>query len=68
MTGGLYFQAADLNSLVDVYRQIDRMEKSRFEEKRYRVFDELYAWFAIPGGLALLAGFIATQTRWARLP
>lgn len=68
LTGGLYFQAADLNSMFDVYRQIDKMEKSRFEQKRYRVFDELFFCFAIPAGLLLLAGWIGGQTIWSRLP
>jgi len=67
-TGGLYFQAADLNSMMDVYRQIDKMEKSRFEQKKYRVFDELYLWFLVPAGLLLLAAWIGKHTLWSRLP
>jgi len=67
-TGGLYFQAANLESMVDVYRQIDRMEKSRFEQKRYRLFDELYSWFALPAGLLALLGWMGSHTRWGRLP
>ena len=67
-TGGLYFQAADLNSMFDVYRQIDKMEKSRFEQKRYRVFDELYLWFALPAGLVMLAAWVGGHTIWSRLP
>jgi hypothetical protein len=54
--------------MVDVYRQIDRMEKSRFEQKRYRLFDELYAWFALPAGLLTLLGWMGSHTRWGRLP
>lgn len=68
ITGGLYFQAADLNSMFDVYRQIDKMEKSRFEQKKYRVFDELFFWFAIPAGLVVLGGWLGGHTIWSRLP
>ncbi len=68
ITGGLYFQAADLNSMFDVYRQIDKMEKSRFEQKKYRVFDELFFWLAIPAGLLVLGGWIGGHTIWSRLP
>jgi Ca-activated chloride channel family protein len=67
-TGGLYFQAADLNSMFDVYRQIDKMEKSRFEQKKYRVYDELFFWFAIPAGLVALGAWMGGQTIWSRLP
>jgi len=68
ITGGLYFQAADLNSMFDVYRKIDKMEKSRFEQKKYRVFDELYLWFVIPAALVLLVSWIGGYTLWSRLP
>jgi len=67
-TGGLYFQAADLNSMFDVYRQIDKMEKSRFEQKRYRVFNELYLWFLIPAAVFILINWIGGHTLWSRLP
>lgn len=67
-TGGLYFQAADLNSVMDVYRQIDKMEKSRFDQKKYRVYDELYLWFILPAGLLILAVWIGKNTLWSRLP
>lgn len=67
-TGGLYFQAADLNSMMDVYRQIDKMEKSRFEQKKYRVFDELYLWFVVPAALLILIVWIGRHTLWSRLP
>jgi len=34
-TGGKYFRATDTDSLAKVYREIDQLEKSKTEEKRY---------------------------------
>jgi len=67
-TGGLYFQAADMNSMFDVYRQIDKMEKTKFEQKRYRVYDELYLWLLVPALLLMLAVWLGGNTIWSRLP
>jgi Ca-activated chloride channel family protein len=67
-TGGLYFQAADMNSMFDVYRQIDKMEKTKFEQKRYRVYDELYLWLIAPALLLILAAWLGGNTIWSRLP
>lgn len=67
-TGGQYFQAADINSMFDVYRQIDKMEKTKFEQKRYRVYDELYLWVLIPGLILILVAWIGGNTIWSRLP
>lgn len=67
-TGGLYFQAATLESVLDVYRQIDKMEKSKFEQRHYRVYEELYPWFTLGALLLLLFLWIGENTLWLRLP
>ncbi len=67
-TGGLFFQAANLEGMNDVYRQIDKMEKSRFEQRKYRVYDELYPWLILPVMLILLVTFIGNHTIWQRIP
>lgn len=40
MTGGRYFRATDTDSLVEIYGQIDKLEKTRTEEKRYMQYKE----------------------------
>jgi len=41
MTGGRYFRATDAASLADVYAAIDRLERSKIDEQRYYLYDEL---------------------------
>lgn len=67
-TGGLYFQAASLESMLGVYRQIDRMEKSKFEQLKQRTYTELFPWFVAPALALLLIGWIGGHTWWIRLP
>jgi len=67
-TGGLYFQAANLENILGIYRQIDKMEKSRFEQRKFRVYDELYPWLVLPAFSLLLLALIGAHTWWVRLP
>jgi Ca-activated chloride channel family protein len=54
-TGGRYFRATDTESLKDIYREIDTLEKSEHAGLHYREYRELYPWLLVPG-LVLLAG------------
>lgn len=65
---GKYFHASDSDGLVQVYEQINRLEKSQFEESKYAEFTELYLWFAGPGLALLLVIGILKETRFRSLP
>jgi Ca-activated chloride channel family protein len=41
VTGGQYFRATDTKSLREIYAEIDKLEKSKTEEKRYMQYSEL---------------------------
>ncbi|TDL99818.1 MAG: aerotolerance regulator BatA [Flavobacteriaceae bacterium] len=57
-TGGRYFRATDNDSLDEVYREIDRLEKSEIKSLNLYNYTELYRWFLIPGLLLLLMDFV----------
>jgi len=67
-TGGQYFQAADTGTLVQIYRQIDRMEKREIDANHYMLYNELFLWCLVPGLILLLFEWIAGNTFWMRLP
>lgn len=48
MTGGVFRHVYDFESLDAVYREIDRLEKSRLATVRYVDQKELFAWLALP--------------------
>jgi Ca-activated chloride channel family protein len=58
MTGGKYFRATDNNKLKDVYKEIDRMEKTIFEEKNFTNKAEHFLPFAIAAAFLLLIEFL----------
>jgi Ca-activated chloride channel family protein len=65
---GEYFHAADSEGLTRVYAEIDQLEKSSFDEKKYSEYTELFRWAVAPGlALILLVGFL-TETRFRSLP
>jgi Ca-activated chloride channel homolog len=67
-TQAQFFRATDTESLKNIYKEIDRLEKTKKRLKKYEHFQEQFAWFLIPGLLLLGIEFILAQTRFRRLP
>lgn len=58
-TGGIYRLAEDSESLIDIYREIDQLEKSEIEAVRYLNYRELFTPFALFAlALALLEAIL----------
>ena len=67
-TGGLYFNAQDMQSLERVYAEIDKLEKTISEGRMYTEYVELYPWFLL-GGLGLVVSeIVLSATRFRSLP
>ncbi len=67
-TGGKYYRADSTETLRRVYAEIDKLEKTEAELKRFAYYEELMSWFVLPG-LALLAlEILLGQTVWRKLP
>jgi len=67
-TGGAYFRATDTEKLHQIYDEIDRLEKTEVEVKKYQRFEELFPLIVLPGLVVLLLELILSQTVWRRLP
>mgnify|MGYP000221110694 CR=1 FL=1 len=67
-TGGLYFRASDEKGLVEIFKEIDQLEKTEVKVKEFYRYSELYApWVALALGL-LLVEQIFGRTWLRRLP
>ena len=67
-TGGRYFRAGDAQALVDVYKEIDHLERAPIVEDRSRQYDEWFAW-PLAAALALAAaGWLGRGALFARAP
>jgi len=74
-TGGAFFKVADSNGaqetaseLRQACRQLDQLEKSKFEQKKFRVYSELFTWFVLTAFCLLLGDLIGRHTFWLRIP
>lgn len=68
MTGGKFFRAADGQSLVKIFHEIDQMEKSKAEVTKVSLYRDLFPWF-VGTALGLIAlELLLSQTLWKRLP
>jgi Ca-activated chloride channel family protein len=65
MTGGKYFRATDNRTLKSIYKEIDKMERTKIDVTAYKRYSELYSGWLFAGlALVLLeAGLSASVLR-----
>jgi len=67
-TGGKYFRASDPKALQNVFAEIDKMEKSKVEVKRYYRYSEKFTpWVVFALGMIVL-GLALQETYFRRIP
>ena len=67
-TGGTYFRATDTQSLKQIYAEIDRFEKTKFETINTVVRKELVGYFLIPTILLLGIEILLSNTVLRKIP
>lgn len=67
-TGGAYFRAESAGALAAIYTQIDRLEKTEREEKRYIDAEDHYPSFLVAGLVLLMLEILLLNTRLRVLP
>ncbi|MEC7641101.1 MAG: VWA domain-containing protein [Nitrospinota bacterium] len=68
LTGAKYFRATDLESLKDIYQQIDRLEKTEVKVIEHTSFNERFTLFLIPALSLILLEITVTGTWLRRIP
>ena len=68
MTGGKYFRADNSERFQAIYAEIDKMEKTEAEIKKYSHYEELFVWAIAPGFGLLLLELLLRHTIWRRRP
>jgi Ca-activated chloride channel family protein len=67
-TGGQYFRATDHASLRKIYAQIDKLERTQFEEERFLDYDYFYPWFVGAAMALVVLALLLRATVLRRLP
>jgi len=68
MTGGKYYRADNAQKFQAIYGEIDKLEKTEAEVKKYAHHNELFAWMIAPGLAMLLVEMFLRHTLFRRLP
>jgi len=68
MTGAKYFRALNKAALVDIYKEIDRMEKSKIDVTEFRKKSEEFMPWALAGMLLLITELLLRYSVFRRLP
>jgi Ca-activated chloride channel family protein len=67
-TGGQYFRARDEHALRDIFRQIDRLEKTEITIEKSVRYEERYFWFLWPAFVILLFEIAWTNLVQVKIP
>ena len=65
---GQFFRATDTKSLEQIFRDIDKLEKTTVAVKKYRHYRDLFPVCIMAGCGLLLAQLLLSQTIWKKLP
>ncbi len=65
---GQFYRATDGKSLEQIFREIDKLEKSRVELSQYKQYRDLFPWFLAAGLVAIAVQAALGETIWRRLP
>ena len=67
-TGGKYFRATDNEKLRKIYDEIDQLEKTIIQEKKYTNVEERFFWFVFIAVMLLILEAVLRNTVFRQLP
>jgi len=67
-TGGKYFRAQDARALRDIFREIDKLEKTEIEVESFMHYEEHYFLFLWPALFLLLAELVWRGLLFVKIP
>ena len=67
-TGGTYYRADNSERFQAIYAEIDKLEKTEADIKKFSQHKELFPWVITPGLGLLLLEVLLRHTIWRRLP
>lgn len=67
-TGGKYYRADSAETLRNIYGEIDKLEKTEVEAKKFQFYEELYGYFVVPAAILFALELILGNTVWRKLP
>jgi len=67
-TGGFFRQAEDAGALREIYREIDKLERSEIESVRFMDYKEMFPWPLLAGLVLIGVEIFLTSTVFRKIP
>lgn len=68
LTNGSYFRATDKESLENIFKEIDQLEKTKIEVKQYTRFKELFVQYLFVALGLIVVEVILNNTKFRKIP
>jgi Ca-activated chloride channel family protein len=68
LTGGRYFRAQTRQALETIYAQINRLEKTRVNVRRYMDYTPWHLPFVLLTVIFIMVEWLLRASRWGRVP
>ena len=68
LTGGEYFRATDNDKLIEIYEQINKLEKSKVEVENFTKYNDEYFIFLLIGALLLIVELLVKYLYLRQIP
>ena len=68
VTDGNFYRATNTNELKQIYRDIDKLEKTKMKVKKYSKHNEVYQLFVFAAFIFLFLEILLRNTLWRRIP
>ena len=68
LSHGKFYRATNRRELLNIYNQIDQLEKTEVKLKRYATYEPLFQWPLLAALSVLALELILTNTRYRRVP
>jgi len=68
ITGGSYFRAENEEALLDIYKIIDRMEKTDLKTRVYARHTDFFMWLLYPALALIMMELALPATKWRTIP
>lgn len=68
ITGGRFYKASDTQTLEQIYKTIDQLEKTEVKVDEFSEYEEWFAFFLVPAIVLLLMAWLLQRTVFLRIP
>lgn len=68
ITGGEYYRAKTKKGMFEIYKEIDKLEKTEIKTQNYTEYKELYSWFVLFGFIFFILEIILSKIIFVKIP